>query len=165
MAKDNSFDVVSEIDLQEVDNAVNQAAKEIATRYDFKNTGTSIEFDRLAPQLAVTSNDAFYVKSAVDVLQSKLVKRRVDLKALSYGKVEPAAGSTARQEIGLITGIDADTARAINKAIKTTKTKAKVQIEGDRLRISSKSRDDLQDVIAFIKSQDFGIPLQFINYR
>lgn len=165
MAKDNSFDIVSQIDLQEVDNAVNQATREISTRYDFKGTRTEISFDRAEARLVVTSNDDFYVKSAVDVLQSKLVKRRIDLKALSYGKIEQAAGSTSRQEIGVITGIDPDTARAINKAIKTTKTKAKVQIEGDKVRVSSKSRDDLQDVIAFVKSQDFGIPLQFINYR
>lgn len=165
MAKDSSFDIVSQIDLQEVDNAVNQATREISTRYDFKGTGTQISFDRPAARIAVTSTDDFYVKSAVDVLQSKLVKRRIDLKALSYSKIEQAAASTSRQEIDLVTGIDADTARAINKAIKTTKTKAKVQIEGEKLRVSSKSRDELQDVIAFIKSQDFGIPLQFINYR
>jgi uncharacterized protein YajQ (UPF0234 family) len=165
VAKDNSFDIVSQIDLQEVDNAVNQATREISTRYDFKGTGTQISFDREAAHIAVTSSDDFYVKSAVDVLQSKLVKRGIDLKALSYGKIEQAAAGTSRQEIGLVTGIDVDTARAINKAIKTTKTKAKVQIEGEKLRVSSKSRDELQDVIAFIKSQDFGIPLQFINYR
>jgi len=165
VAKDSSFDIVSQVDLQEVDNAVNQATREISTRYDFKGTGTRISFDRTDARIAITSNEDFYVKSAVDVLQSKLLKRRIDLSALSYGKIEQAAGSTSRQELDLITGIDPDTARAINKAIKSTKTKAKVQIEGDKLRVSSKSRDELQDVIAFVKSQDFGIPIQFINYR
>lgn len=165
MAKDSSFDIVSQIDMQEVDNAVNQANKEISTRYDFKNTNARVDLDRETPRVTVSADEEFYVKTAVDVLQSKLVKRGIDLKALSYGKLQPASGGTARQEIGLITGIDADTARAINKAIRGTKTKARVQIEGDKLRVSSKSRDELQDVIAFVKSQDFGIPLQFINYR
>lgn len=165
MAKESSFDVVSEIDLQEVDNAVNQASKEISTRYDFKNTHTVITFDRAAPRIVLTSSEDFYVKTALDVFQSRLVKRAVDLKALSVGKIEAASAGTAKLEIGLVTGIDADTARAINKAIKGTKAKAKVQIEGQKLRISSKSKDELQEVIVFVKSQDFGIPLQFVNYR
>lgn len=165
MAKDNSFDIVSQIDLQEIDNAVNQSNKEISTRYDFKNTQTRITFDRAAEQVTITSSEDFYVKSALDVLQSKLVRRGTDLKALACGKIEAAAGATARQQIGLVNGIHMEVARAINKAIKGTKTKAKIQIEGDKLRVSSKSRDELQDVIAFVKSQDFGIPLQFVNYR
>lgn len=165
MAKESSFDVVSQIDLQEIDNAVNQANKEISTRYDFKDTGTTIAFDRAVAKIVVQSREDFHLKNAVDVLQSKLVKRGIDLKALSYGKIEEASGATSRQEVDLVTGIDAETARAINKSIKSTKTKAKVQIEGEKLRISAKSRDELQDVIAFIKSQDFGIPLQFVNYR
>ncbi len=165
MAKESSFDIVSQVDLQEIDNAVNQANKEISTRYDFKNTATTVGFDRANTRLAISSAEDFHLKSAVDVLQSKLVRRNIDLKALSFGKVQEASGGAVRQEADVITGIDADTARQINKAIKGTKTKAKVQIEGEKLRISAKSKDDLQDVIAFVKSQDFGLPLQFINYR
>jgi len=165
VAKEYSFDVVSQLDMQEVDNAVNQANKEIGTRYDFKGTNSRIEFDRRSPKLTVTSSEEFHVKSAVDVLQTKLVRRQIDLKALSYGKVEPSAGGTARQDIQLVTGIDQETGRTINKAIKERKTKARVQIEGDKLRVFSKSRDELQDIINFLRSADFGIPLQFVNYR
>lgn len=165
MAKDSSFDIVSLVDMQEVDNAVNQAVKEISTRYDFKNTQTGIELARDDANIALRSDDDFHLRSAFDVLQSKLVRRKIDLKALKPGKLEQALGGTVRQEVHLITGIDADTARAINKAIRSTKAKAKVQIEGDRLRVSAKSKDELQQVISFVRSQDFGVPLQFVNYR
>ncbi len=165
MAKENSFDVVSQLDLQEVDNAVNQANKEISTRYDFKNTNTRAEFDRQSERIVVRSDDDFHLRSAMDVLQTKLVRRDVDLKALRYGKAEPSSGGTVRQEIELVTGIDQDTARAINKTIKDQKLKVRVQIEGDKLRVFSKSRDELQEIINFLRSADFGVPLQFVNYR
>lgn len=165
MAKDSSFDIVSELDLQEMDNAVNQAAKEIQTRYDLKNTGTTLEFDRTASEISVESESDFTLKSAVEVLESKVVRREISLKALDPGKIEPASGARVRQKIALKQGISADTAREIVKAIKAEKLKVQVAIEGDKVRVSAKSRDLLQEAIQLVKSADFGIPIQFINYR
>ena len=167
MAKDSSFDVVSEVDLQEVRNAVDQASREIAQRFDFKNTGSSIELIEQGdnPSIVVKSNTDQKVKDSVRVLEEKLVKRRVPLKSLQRGNITPAAGGTARQEISISQGISTDKAREIVKLIKGTKVKAQVSVQGEQVRVSSKSRDVLQDVITDLKEHDFGIPLQFTNYR
>jgi len=158
-----SFDVVSQVDRQEVDNAVNQTRKEISQRYDFKGTKTTIDIDK--DSLHVVSDDDFKVKAVVDVLQSKFVRRGISLKALVYGKIEPAAGGLAKQTITVQQGIDADHAREIVKLVKDTKLKVQTQIQGDQLRISGKKRDDLQQVIQLLKAQDLDLPLQFVNFR
>ncbi len=158
-----SFDVVSQVDRQEIDNAVNQTRKEISQRYDFKGTKTTIDIDK--DSLHVVSDDDFKVKAVVDVLQSKFVRRGISLKALVYGKIEPAAGGLAKQTITVQQGIDADHARQIVKLVKDTKLKVQTQIQGDQLRISGKKRDDLQQVIQLLKAQDFDLPLQFLNFR
>ena len=167
MAKDSSFDIVSEIDLQEVRNAVDQAKREIGTRFDFKNTGSSVDLVEEARNdaIAVRSNTEQKVKDVVKVLEEKLVKRKVPLKALQKGDIQPAAGGTARQLIGLNQGISSDKAREIVKFVKDMKTKAQVAVQGDQVRVSSKSKDTLQEVIAQLREKDFGIPLQFTNYR
>ncbi|MDQ4143457.1 MAG: YajQ family cyclic di-GMP-binding protein [Actinomycetota bacterium] len=167
MAKDASFDVVSEVDLQEVRNAVDQATREISQRYDFKGTGSSIELhsEKEATTISIKSNTEQKVKDCLKVLEEKLVKRQVPLKSLQKGNIEPAAGGTARQSISLNQGISTDKAREIVKAIKDMKTKAQASVQGDQVRVSAKSRDTLQDIIAALKEKDFGIPLQFTNYR
>ncbi len=158
-----SFDVVSQVDRQEIDNAVNQTRKEISQRYDFKGTKTTIDIEK--DSLHVVSDDDFKVKAVVDVLQSKFVRRGISLKALVYGKIEPAAGGLAKQTITVQQGIDADHARQLVKLVKDTKLKVQTQIQGDQLRISGKKRDDLQQVIQLLKAQDFDLPLQFLNFR
>jgi uncharacterized protein YajQ (UPF0234 family) len=158
-----SFDVVSQVDRQEIDNAVNQTRKEISQRYDFKGTKTTIDIDK--DSLHVVSDDDFKVKAVVDVLQSKFVRRGISLKALVYGRIEPAAGGLARQTITVQQGIDADHARQIVKLVKDTKLKVQTQIQGDQLRMSGKKRDDLQQVIQLLKAQDLDLPLQFVNFR
>lgn len=165
MAKDSSFDIVSVVDMQEVDNAVNQARKEAATRYDLKATGTTIDFDRGELRLTVTTANELALRSVIDLLKSKLIRRGVDIKALAIGSVTPAPQGRVRQECRIVQGIDADKARQINKAIKDRKLKVNTQIEGDKLRVTGKSKDTLQQVIQSLKSQDFGIPLQFVNFR
>ena len=167
MAKDSSFDVVSEIDLQEVRNAVDQASREITQRFDFKGTGSSLELtkDGEANAIVIRSNTDQKVKDCVKVLEEKLVKRKVPLKALQKGEIEAAGGGTARQSIKLNQGISTDKAREIVKYVKDMKVKAQAAIQGDQIRISSKSRDVLQDIIQALKEKDFGIPLQFVNYR
>jgi hypothetical protein len=165
MAKDNSFDIVSEVDLQEVDNAVQQASKEIAQRYDLKDTKSSIALDKTNSTITVAAPDDFVEKSVRDVLASKLISRKIDLKAITWGKPETASGGSVRVVGAIVAGIPAETARAINKAIRDNKWKIKVTIEGDKIRVSAAKRDDLQAVIAFVKAEDFGIPLQFTNYR
>jgi cyclic-di-GMP-binding protein len=165
VAKDQSFDIVSEVDMQEVDNAVQQAAKELVQRYDLKDTGSSIELDKHEAKITLKAPSDFVARQVVDVLGSKLVKRSIDLKALSWGKVETATGGSIRQTASIVNGIEADLARRINKEIRDEKFKVKVQIEGEKLRVFSSSRDDLQSVIAFVKANDYGIPLQFTNYR
>lgn len=165
MAKDQSFDVVSQVDMQEVDNAVQQAARELSQRYDLKDSGSTISLDKSAGSIALTAPSDFVAKQVRDILESKLVKRNVDLKAMSWSNVEMASGGTVRVSATVVNGIESDIARKINKDIKDEKFKAKVQIEGDKLRVFSPKRDVLQDVIAFLKSQDYGIPLQFVNYR
>jgi uncharacterized protein YajQ (UPF0234 family) len=166
MAKDSSFDVVSEIDVQEVRNAVDQASREISQRFDFKNTGSSIDFTTdKEPTITIKSNTDQKVKDVVKVLEEKLVKRKIALKALQRGNIEPAAGGTARQVITITQGISTEKAREIVKFIKDMKSKAQVAVQGDQVRVSAKSRDTLQDVIAALKEHDFDLPLQYTNYR
>lgn len=165
MAKDSSFDVISQIDMQEVDNAFGQAKKEISQRYDLKDSGANIALDKGGKTVTVTAPSDFVAKQVIDVFTSKLVKRGIDLAALSWGKLEAASGGTVRQTAQVIEGIDRDTAGKINKDIKATKLKVKVTIEGDKLRVSGPKLDTLQEVIAFLKEQDYGQPLQFVNYR
>jgi uncharacterized protein YajQ (UPF0234 family) len=158
-----SFDVVSQVDRQEVDNAVNQTRKEISQRYDFKGTKTEILLE--ADELHIVSDDDFKVKAVVDVLQSKLVRRNVPLKSLVYGKIESAAGGLAKQTITVQQGIETDKARQIVKIVKDSKLKVQSQIQEDQVRISGKKRDDLQAAMQLLKAQDLNLPLQFINYR
>lgn len=165
MSKESSFDVVSQLDLQEVDNAVNQANREVATRYDLKSSRSSIQLDRQTGRITIASSDDFHLKAVADVLNGKLVKRQVSLKALHPGAVEAASGGTVRQSIALVQGIDQDRARALSKLVKDAKVKARTQVEGDKLRVFSKSRDTLQEVIRLLKEADVDIPLQFVNYR
>ncbi|KRW91607.1 hypothetical protein SD51_08145 [Alicyclobacillus tengchongensis] len=163
MAKEASFDIVSKVDLQEVTNAVDQARREIETRFDFKGSKSEIRLED--GQLALLSDDEYKLSQVYDVLQTKLVKRNVSLKALKPGKVEPAAGGTVRQTVALAQGIDADVAKRITKLIKDSKIKVQAQIQGDQVRVSGKSRDDLQAVIQMLREADLDIPLQFTNYR
>lgn len=167
MAKESSFDVVSEVDLQEVRNAVDQAKREIGQRFDFKGTGSEIQLTEEGgkPSIVIRSNTEQKVKDSVKVLEEKLVKRKVALKALERGEIQPAAGGTARQALGINQGISSDKAREIVKFIKDKKLKVQAAVQGDQVRVSSKSRDTLQDVIQELKENDFGIPLQFTNYR
>lgn len=160
-----SFDVVSQVDPQEIDNALNQTRKEITQRYDFKGTKTEIREEKENNVIHIVSDDEFKVKAVVDVLQSKLVRRGVSLKALVYGKVEPAAGGLAKQDITVQQGIDTEKARQIVKLIKDGKLKVQSQIQGDQVRVSGKKRDDLQAAIQLLKAQDLDLPLQFINFR
>jgi len=166
MAVDQSFDVTTGCDLQEVDNAVNQATKEIAQRFDFKGLKVGIEFLRAEGQLVLTGPSEYKLKAMWDVLLSKMIRRGVPAKNLHAGEVQSAAGSTVRQEIELQQGIPIDTARAIVKLLKERKIK-KVQatIQGDQVRIASPSRDELQSFIALLKQQDYGIELKFGNFR
>jgi len=162
---DNSFDVVSKIELPEVSNAIQQALKEIQQRYDLKNSHSSIELVEKENKILLASADDFKLKAVVEILEQKLIKRKVSLKGLEYGKVTPAAGSTVRQEIKLQQGIDADKARKIVQAVKDSKKKVQVSIQGDLLRVSGKDRDTLQEVMQLLRSNDFGLDLQFTNYR
>ncbi len=162
---DNSFDVVSKIDLAEVNNAIQQALKEIVTRYDLKNSKSDIQLNEKDHKILLESLDEFKLKAVNDVLEQKLVKRKVPLKGLTYGAVTPAAGSTVRQEISLQQGIPIEKAREIVKLIKDSKKKVQASIQGDLVRISGRDRDTLQDVIALLRGQDFGIDVQFTNYR
>ena len=161
---ENSFDVVSKVDLQEVSNAVQQALKEIHTRYDLKDSKSDIHLED-KEALVLSSADEYKLKAVNDVLQSKLVKRGVSLKALTYGAIEPAAGSTVRQKVSLQQGIPIEKAREIVKLVKNSKLKVQASIQGDFVRISGKDRDTLQQVIAMVKQSDFGIDMQFTNYR
>jgi uncharacterized protein YajQ (UPF0234 family) len=158
-----SFDVVSTVDAQEVDNALNQTRKEVGQRYDFKNTKTEIRDD--AEGILIISDSDLRVRAVVDILQSKLVRRGISLKALVYGAIEPAAGGLAKQKITVQQGIETEKARAIVKTIKDSKLKAQAQIQADQVRVTAKKKDDLQAVIQLLKQQDFGLPLQFANYR
>ncbi|MDH5526615.1 MAG: YajQ family cyclic di-GMP-binding protein [Nitrospirota bacterium] len=164
MASDSSFDIVSELNLPEVTNAVDQAMKEITQRFDFKGSVSKItlENDKL---LVLHSDDKGKLESVVRVLEERLVKRGVSLKSLEYGKVEPATGATVRQTVALKQGIPADKAKKIVKAIKDMKIKVQAAVQGEQVRVSGKKRDDLQAVMQHLKEQDFDLPLQFNNFR
>jgi uncharacterized protein YajQ (UPF0234 family) len=163
MAAENSFDIVSTVDLQEVRNAVQQAEKEIGNRYDLKKAAAELTLE--GEEIVLETADDFSLQQALDVLQSKLVKRGVNLKSLRYGKVEPASGSRARQRITLQQGIPQETCKKIVAQIKARKLKVQAAIQGDTVRVSGKNRDDLQEVIALLKGLDLDVPLTFNNYR
>ncbi len=163
MAKESSFDVVSRADMNEVRNAVNMAQKEIATRYDFKRSASRITLE--GDHLVLVSDDRGKLKQVVDLLEEKLVRRKVPLKALQYGKVEDALGGTVRQLVGVAQGIPEDKAKAMNKLLRQRFKRLKVQMQGDTLRVFSASKDELQAAIQTLKDEDWGIPLQFVNYR
>src|SRR6185437_12139413 len=162
---DNSFDVVSEISMPEVSNAVQQAMKEIITRFDLKDSKSSIELNEKDKKLILASSDNFKLKAITDILQNKLVKRSVPLKNFTYGTITPSAGSSVRQEVTLQQGIPIEKARDVVKKIKDSKLKVQASIQGEVVRVASKDRDTLQQAIALIKGSDFGIDLQFTNYR
>src|SRR5271169_5001143 len=160
---DNTFDIVSKIDLQEVSNAIQQALKEVHTRFDLKDSKSNIELEKDA--IVLHSADEYKLKAVNDILQQKLVKRGVSLKGLTYGAVEPAAGSTVKQKIATQQGIPIEKARQIVKVVKDSKKKVNASIQGDLVRVSGKDRDALQEIIALLRAQDFGIDTQFTNYR
>jgi len=162
---DNSFDVVSIVDMPEVQNAVQQSLKEILNRFDLKNSKSAIEVNEKESKLVVTSSDDFKLKSVVEVLQQKLAKRQVPLKNFKYGTIQPAAGSTSKQEVTIQSGIPIEKSKDIVKAIKDSKVKAQASIQGDLVRVSSKSRDVLQEVMQLLKKGDFGVEVQFTNFR
>ena len=164
MAKEPSFDVVSEVDMQEVSNAVNQTVKEITQRFDFKGSKSTVEIEN-GNAIKIVTEDDTRMRNIVDILQSKFIKRGVAIKNLEYGKVEPAAGGMVRQSIRIRQGIEADIAKKITKDIKNLKVKVQAQLQDDQVRVSGKKLDDLQAVIAFLKGQDYGIELQFSNFR
>lgn len=163
MASDNSFDIASKIDMQELNNAINQAEKEIQTRFDFKGSKSSITLDK--DELVIISDDDFKLQNVIDILHAKMAKRGISLKNLQYGKVEPAASSTVRQRVTLKQGIDQDNAKKINVLIRDSKLKVTSQIQGDQIRVTGKSRDDLQKVIQLLKQAELPLELQFTNFR
>lgn len=165
MATEYSFDVVSKVDMQEVRNAVDQARREIETRFDFKGSQSTIELDEKTATFTLASDNEARMQSLVDVLQSKLHRRGVDLRALELGEPEEAAKGTLRRTATLRQGLDADTARKIVKMVKDRGLKVQAQMQGEQVRVSGKAKDDLQSVLQYLKSQDAGVPLQFINYR
>lgn len=164
MATDNSFDVVSEFDEQELVNAIDQTRRDVSTRYDLKDTKTEITYDKKKSITILTASE-FTLKSVLDVLESKMVKRNLSLKILKPGTVEPASGGMVRQKIELQEGISQELAKEISKLIRDQFPKVKPQIQGDAVRVTAKSRDDLQAVIAALKAKDYSVPLQFTNYR
>jgi uncharacterized protein YajQ (UPF0234 family) len=161
---ENSFDIVSKVDLQEVSNAIQNAIKEIHTRFDLKDSKSDIQLEG-KEAMVLSSSDEYKLKAVTDILQSKLVKRGVPIKALNYGVVEPAAGSSVRQKITMQQGIPIEKAREIVKLIKDSKKKVQASIQGDTVRVSGKDRDALQEIIALLRGHDFGIDMQFTNYR
>ncbi len=165
MAQSHSFDVVSEVDLQEVDNAVQQTRKEFTQRYDFKGIATSIDLDRRERTILISTGDEFHLKSVVDILQTKAIKRGIAAKALSYGSVEQASGGSVRQTVSLKVGIGKEDAKRIVAVVKGTKVRVQAQIMEEQVRVTGKDKDDLQKVIAILKEQDFPFPMQFVNYR
>lgn len=165
MAKDSSFDVVSQVDLQEVDNAYQQCVREIAQRYDLKDSGASVELSKADALFTVSAPADFVTRQVIDVLNSKLIKRGVDISAVNWDAPQAASGGSVRVAGRIVEGIDQPTAKKINRDIKDLKAKVKVTIESDKLRVSSASKDALQQVIQFLREQDYGQPLQFTNYR
>ena len=162
---DNTFDIVSKIDLAEVNNAIQQAHKELITRFDLKNSHSDIQLNEKDHKITLTSQDEFKLRAVTEILQQKLVKRQVPLKGLTFGPIAPSAGSTVRQEIALQQGIPIEKAREIVKMIKDSKKKVQASIQGDLVRVSGKDRDTLQDIIRLLNGADFGIDMQFTNYR
>lgn len=162
-AKENTFDIVSQVDLQEVTNAVNQAVKELKTRFDFKGSRSEISYD--GEQITLIGDDEFKLKNVVDILESKFVKRDINMKALRYGKIEPAAKDTVRQRLTFVQGVDKEIARIITRLVKDSKIKVQASVQGDQVRVSGKNRDDLQKVMQLVKDHEFDIPLQFVNFR
>lgn len=165
MADSFSFDVTSTVEMQEVKNAVDQTMKEIGQRFDFKGSQSRVTFKEKEHVLEVVADDDYKLRAVIDILKGKCVKRSVSLKALNYGKVEQALGGTIRQQVTVQSGIVEDKAKTIVKRLKEKKFKAQAQIQGDQVRVQSKSKDELQAVINFLKQEDFGIDLQFVNYR
>lgn len=165
MAQQNSFDIVSEVNMQEVDNALNQARKEVLTRYDFKDSKTTIDFAEKEKEVTLHTEDEFRLKAVVDILQNKFIKRGIAIKTLKYGTIETAAGSTVRQKITLQVGIDKENAKKLVQIIKETKIKVQASIMEDQVRVQGKDKDDLQNIIAHLRGIDFPLPLQFTNYR
>jgi uncharacterized protein YajQ (UPF0234 family) len=163
MAQDFSFDIVSKTEMQEVSNAVQQAQKELAQRFDFKGSKSSIELT--AEEIVLVSDDEGKLRSVKDILESKLVKRGVSLKALEYAVLEQAAGGTVRQKAKIVQGIEIEKAKAIVKAIKEAKLKVQASIQSEQVRVTGRAKDDLQKAMAVVKANDYGIPLQFTNYR
>lgn len=165
MAQEHSFDIISKVDLQEVSNAVQQAMKEIGQRFDFRGSKSSIELDKSSNEIRVVSDDEYKLKSVIDILKEKLVKRKVSLKALIYETVESALSGTVRQIIKLQQGISTEKAKEIVKTIKNTKLKVNSEIQSDQVRIRAKKIDDLQSIMKLLKEKDFGIHMEFANYR
>lgn len=165
MADQFSFDVVSEVNMQEMKNVIDQATKEIKQRFDFKDSKTEITLKEKEKELVVISDDDYKLNAVNEIIKAKCVKRGVSLKALNYGAIEQALGGTVRQVVKIQSGIAADKAKEITKSVKDSKLKVQAQIQGEQLRIVSKSKDELQAAIAFLKQKDFGIDLQFTNYR
>lgn len=163
MPQDFSFDIVSKTEMQEVSNAVQQAQKELAQRFDFKGSKSSIELT--AEEIVLVSDDEGKLRSVKDILESKLVKRGVSLKALDYAALEQAAGGTVRQKATIVQGIEIERAKAIVKAIKEAKLKVQASIQSDQVRVTGRAKDDLQKAMAVVKGNDYGVPLQFTNYR
>ena len=162
---DNSFDVVSELEMPEVLNAVQQAQKELITRYDLKDSKSSIELNEKDKKLVLASADDYKLKAVIEILEGKLVKRKVSLKGLTYGAIIPATGSSVKQEVTFQSGVPSEKAKEIVKSLKESKLKIQAAINGDLIRVSGKDRDTLQQAIAFLRGKDYGIDLQFINFR
>lgn len=165
MAKENSFDIVSTVDISEVDNAYQQASKELSQRYDLKDTNSTIDLNKQDLSVSITAPSDFILSQIKDILFSKLIKRGIEINAINWDNIRNSSGGNVTQTGHFINGLDKDMASKINREIKAQKFKVKTQIEGDKLRVVSASRDTLQEVIAFVKEQDFDIPLQFTNYR
>jgi uncharacterized protein YajQ (UPF0234 family) len=165
VAQNHSFDVVSEIDFQEVDNAINQAEKEIQQRYDIKDSNTTLELNKKDKYVQINSKDDYSLKASVDILQSKFIKRNISLKAMKFGEVEPASGGRVKQKIDLQSGISKENAKIIVKLIKDSKAKVNAQIMDEQVRVTGPKLDDLQSVIAMIKNADLNFPTQFTNYK
>ena len=164
-AAENTFDIVSKIEMPEVVNAVQQALKELTTRYDLKDSKSNIELNEKDNKIVLTSSDEYKVKAVREILESKLVKRKVPLKGLNYGTIAPAAGSTVRQEVTMQQGISTEKCKEIVRVIKDSKKKVQASIQGDYVRVAGKDRDALQEVIALLRGHDFDIDMQFTNYR
>jgi uncharacterized protein YajQ (UPF0234 family) len=165
MANQFSFDVVSEIDMQEIDNAVNQASKEVLQRYDLKDTGSSFELNKTDKKITILSKDEYTLKTIIDTLQNKMIKRGISLKALQYADIEPASNGTVRQVVTLQSGISKENSKKIVKMIKDTKVKVQAAIQDEQVRVTGKDKDDLQEVINMLKGADLDFAVQFTNYK